>query len=227
MRERGSLFAPAVVLTSRQTAGRGRGENRWFSDEGALTVTFVMPIEEHLQPHQLPLIAGLAVRSVSDALLRSAVSVHPPIVQLKWPNDVHCDGRKLAGLLCERVHKCDLIGIGLNVNLQPSAAPPPLCDTITSLAALAGQPFDMTDVLIALAAELRRTLSRRSETTFAYFLQEYDRHHVLVGRTVTITGSPDQPAIMGRCEGLDHTGRLLVRERTTLHRIIAGHVATH
>lgn len=227
LRGRGALFAPAIVLTSHQTAGRGRGGNRWFSDGGCLTVTFAMPIEEHLQPHQLPLVAGLAVRSLSDALLRSPVPARPPEVQLKWPNDVYANDRKLAGMLCERVHKCDLIGIGLNVNLSASAAPPPLCDTLTSLADLAGQPFDMTEVLIALAGELRRMLLRRSETTFAHFLREYDQHHLLVGRNVTISGHNGQPAIIGRCEGLDHAGRLLVRDRTTVHRILAGHVAAH
>src|SRR5690606_16632698 len=124
-------------LTSQQTAGRGRGGNRWFSGSGSLTVTFAMPIEEHLQPHQLPLVAGLAVRATAELLLQSAVRLHLPPVQLKWPNDVLCDGRKVAGLLCERIRRCDLIGIGLNVNLSPSAAVPPLSDTITSLIALA------------------------------------------------------------------------------------------
>src|SRR6186997_2974740 len=63
MRRRGDLFAPAVVLTPRQTAGRGRGSNSWFASPGNLTVTFAFPVEAHLLPHQLPLIAGLAVRN--------------------------------------------------------------------------------------------------------------------------------------------------------------------
>jgi len=225
MRADGRLYAPAAVLTANQTAGRGRGQNRWFSNAGVLTVTFVMAIEEHLQPHQLPLVAGLAVRSAAEALLRvTPAGPHLPPVQLKWPNDVVCDGRKIAGLLCERVRKCDLIGVGLNVNLDPADAPAPLADQLSSLAAIAGADMDMTDVLIALAGAIRRTASRRNQTTFAEFLQDYDRHHVLLGRRVTVAVSHDQPAIVGRCEGLDHAGRLLVRDRQTLHRIISGHV---
>src|SRR3954453_3458694 len=53
LRRRGELFAPAVVLTGRQIAGRGRGSNSWFSSRsrgGSLTVTFVFPVEEHLSP---------------------------------------------------------------------------------------------------------------------------------------------------------------------------------
>src|SRR5207248_8273542 len=99
LRKRGKLFAPAVVLTANQTAGRGRGTNTWWSGPGSLTVTFVFPVEAHLAPHQIPLIAGLAVRdAVADLTGDTSIS-------LKWPNDVVHDDRKLAGLLCERVHK--------------------------------------------------------------------------------------------------------------------------
>src|SRR4051795_6682011 len=60
LRKRGDLFAPAVVLTARQTAGRGRGTNTWFSAPGSLTVTFVLAEHETFAPHHLPLAAGLA-----------------------------------------------------------------------------------------------------------------------------------------------------------------------
>src|SRR5438067_5204541 len=68
LRRRGKLFAPAMVLTSKQIAGRGRGSNSWWSSEGSLTVTFVFPVEEHLSPHQIPLVAGLAVRDAATEL---------------------------------------------------------------------------------------------------------------------------------------------------------------
>src|SRR5688572_30222561 len=126
LRRRGGLFAPAVVLTGRQVAGRGRGSNAWWSAAGSVTVTFVFPVEEHLSPHQVPLLAGLAVRDAAAEL------VGDDRVALKWPNDVLYDGRKLAGLLCERVSKADLIGVGLNVNNHPREAPPALRRQITS-----------------------------------------------------------------------------------------------
>jgi BirA family biotin operon repressor/biotin-[acetyl-CoA-carboxylase] ligase len=117
LRRRGTLFAPAVVLTGRQIAGRGRGNNAWWSSGGSITVTFVFPVEEHLSPHQVPLLAGLAVCDAAAELSGNAD------VSLKWPNDVLHDGKKLAGLLCERVRKADLIGVGVNVNNDPRHAP--------------------------------------------------------------------------------------------------------
>src|SRR5881396_2751468 len=63
LRKRADLYAPAIVLTSRQTAGRGRGANTWFSAQGSRTVTFVLPVNQTLAPHHLPLAAGLATRN--------------------------------------------------------------------------------------------------------------------------------------------------------------------
>src|SRR3954447_4674245 len=62
LRKRGELYAPAVVLTGRQTAGRGRGEDSWWSCPRALTVPFAPPGGE-IGPPRIPLMAGLAVRN--------------------------------------------------------------------------------------------------------------------------------------------------------------------
>jgi len=218
LRRRGDLFAPAVVLTGHQLAGRGRGSNSWWSGEGSLTVTFALAADDSMAAHHVPLLAGLAVRAAAAELAGT------DDVQLKWPNDLLHRGRKLAGLLCERVDKADLVGVGLNVNCDAGDVPANLRDRVTSLNAVAGRPADMTDALLAVARHLHRTLAHRDQGTFAAALREYDRHHALVGRRVTVIGGPGEPAVTGRCEGLDETGRLLLRERRTLHRVIAGHV---
>lgn len=220
LRRKGELFAPAIVLTGNQIAGRGRGSNSWWSDKGVLTVTFVLPIDDHLAPHQLPLVAGLAVRNAVATLTQQ------PGIQLKWPNDLLFEGKKLAGLLCERAHKADLIGLGINVDFE-SSPPPQLKARIVSLSQITSTHLDKTDVLIAIAQQVQAMLLRRSEHPFAGILREYDRHHALVGRRVTVNGSPDEPPITGTCTGLDSMGRLLVRTRTRQHRIIAGQIEMH
>jgi BirA family biotin operon repressor/biotin-[acetyl-CoA-carboxylase] ligase len=216
MRRRRQLFAPAVVLTGRQIAGRGRGANRWFSNDRVLTVTFVVAADEQLPAHEIPLIAGLAVRDAAAELTGESG------FELKWPNDVLFDGRKLAGLLCERVNKADLIGVGLNVDLDPAGAPPHLRRTITSLLAASGKPVSRADALLVIASHLHQALRRRDRQPFAVFLREYQRHHALLGKQVAIHG--DDSVISGRVEGIDPQARLLVRDRTTLHRIVAGQV---
>jgi len=252
LRERGTLYAPSVVLTGRQTAGRGRGMHSWWSAAGCLTVTFVLPIEEAVQPHQLPLLAGIAVRRAVEKLLlkpevqafgarpssaglsptvqeaagngRAPKKAAPVDVQLKWPNDVLCDGRKLGGLLCERVRRADLVGLGLNVNLDPADTPADIRNRVTSLCAIARRAFDMTNVLARVTTELHQIIQQLPQTPFPSLLKEYDQHHALIGRQVSVFDAGDGRAITGKCEGLDAMGRLLLRDGRTLCRVIAGQV---
>jgi biotin-(acetyl-CoA carboxylase) ligase len=131
----------------------------------------------------------------------------------------------LAGLQSERLHNVDLLGVGLHVNLNAADAPAPLDKQITSLRIIARRrSMDMNDVLIALSHHLRQMLDRRHEHSFAGFLHEYDAHHALLGRQVTVVNE-GEPPVSGRCEGLDPTGRLLLRKGKALHRIISGQVA--
>lgn len=215
LRRRGDLFAPAMVLTANQTAGRGRGGNVWWSNESVITVTFAMPVEEHLAPHHLPLVAGLAVRNAAAELAGI------PGIQLKWPNDVMYDGRKLAGLLCERMLKVDLIGVGLNLNLDCAEVPRELRRRVTSLSTIAGRAFDRTEALTRITRHLLTMLSRRSDTPVAGLLQEYDRHHALVGQRVVVI---NEERIEGVCEGLDSVGRLVLKEAGRVHRVVSGSV---
>jgi BirA family biotin operon repressor/biotin-[acetyl-CoA-carboxylase] ligase len=217
MRRRRKLFAPAVVLTGKQIAGRGRGKNSWFSNNDVLTVTFVVAADDDLAAHELPLIAGLAVRDAAAELTGQNN------VELKWPNDVLFDGRKLAGLLCERISNVDLIGVGLNVNLDPADAPAALRKIVTSLLIAGGKPVDRTEALLKIASHLRQTLRRRKEQPFVAFLREYQKHHALLGRRVSIKS--ENELISGRVEGIDPQARLLVRDRNMLHRVVAGQVA--
>ena len=218
LRKRGELFAPAVVLTGHQSAGRGRGSNTWWSKDGSVTVTFVLAAGDKVEPHQLPLVAGLAVRNAAAELTGD------PDVTLKWPNDVLYQGKKLAGLLCERVRGADLVGIGINVNTPVSRAPKSIRERITSLAAIRRSAIDMTEALAVVAGHLRVTLDRAEGRSFATLLREYDQHHALIGREVCVTANQHEPPICGKCEGLDSMGRLLLRSRGKLEHVISGQV---
>jgi BirA family biotin operon repressor/biotin-[acetyl-CoA-carboxylase] ligase len=218
LRRAGCLYAPAAVLTARQIAGRGRGKNTWWSSSDVLTVTFALPLHEKLPPQELPLIAGLALRNAAAEITGNTD------ISLKWPNDLLHHDLKLAGLLCERVSNVDLIGIGLNVNVETTDSPKSIRNQITSLLQIGGQPFDMTDVLITIARHLAHHIRRRMEIPFHSFVKEYSRYDALAGRRVIISTGGNEPSITGRCEGIDNTGRLLVRERSKVHPIVAGMV---
>ena len=210
LRRAGELFAPAVVYAETQTAGRGRGAKAWHAPAGGLAVTFALPVNAGLRVHQLPLVAGVAVRR---AVLDLGLSAN-----LKWPNDLQHEGLKLAGLLCERIGGVDLVGVGLNLNVDPADLPPDVRRRATSLYAATGFRTDPPAALAALAKHLAALLLRADEVTFASVREEYERHHALTGRRVRVG------AVEGVCEGIDAEGRLLVREGETLHRLTSGTV---
>src|SRR5439155_14630180 len=86
-----------------------------------------------------------------------------------------------------------------------------------------GDRLDLPTTLIIVARHIHTTLLRNADMPFPTLLREYDHHHALIGRRVTVR-SPPHPPITGTCRGLDHTGRLLIKDRRATHRIIAGHV---
>lgn len=215
MRREGRLVAPAIVLTARQTAGRGRGNNVWRSPAGVVTVTFALSHHDTLAPQHVPLVAGLVVRDVvAEFGLTDA--------KIKWPNDVWLGEKKVAGLLCERIDRIDLIGIGLNVELRPGDLPGDLAPRATSIAAATGVRVDRNDVLIALAKRLHATFAD-ARTSFAAALPSLRAHDALAGRQVRVTAADG--VTLGRADGIDAEGRLLVCTPTGTAAIVAGSVS--
>ena len=201
MRREGRLLAPALVLTSRQTAGRGRGSNVWHSPRGVVTASFVLSAHDTLPPQHVPLVAGLAVRNaIEEAGIAS--------VGIKWPNDLWHDDRKVAGLLCERFGSIDVIGLGLNANLDLRSLPKTLRATTASLHVLSGRAVDQTGLLVAIAGSLRRAFSD-SRTSLASLREDWEAHDVLRGRRVRVVRE-DLPPLEGIASGIDPGGRLLV-----------------
>ena len=218
MRREGRLFAPALVVTSQQTAGRGRSGKSWWARRGSITATWVLPVEEDYAPHQLPLIVGLAVRAACIEMSGS------DDIQLKWPNDVVCHGMKLAGILCERGDGVDLVGIGLNLNLTEPSIPKALRGKVVSLSALSGRQFDINVAVATITAHLKRVLLGRTSHPFAAFLDEYRKCDALRGQRISVMTEGKPGELRGECEGIDRQGELLLRNAGGLHRLMSGSV---
>ncbi len=137
-RELAEAGAPggAVITASEQTAGRGRRGRVWTAPEGkALLYSAILrPLDErHLL---LPLSVPLAVCAAAEEL-RPGIEC-----QVKWPNDIWLEGRKLAGILIEARPQDGwaVIGIGLNLSIAPDEFPPDLRQPAVSLFDAALEP---------------------------------------------------------------------------------------
>lgn len=213
-----------LFIAKRQTAGRGRGANQWWSAPGALTFS-LLPKPLVLPQEQLPLVS----LTVGTALCKSIepLAGGQPVL-LKWPNDVYLAGKKVAGVLIEippvrppRV----VIGVGLNVNNSLEEAPADVRERAISLVDVAppsSRPLSLTDVLIACLVKIGEGLESLVQGDSA-LASEWRQKSLLTGRWVRIEAAGREVA--GVCESIAPDGALLVRTAAGVEPCYGGVVA--
>lgn len=205
-----------VLVADHQSQGRGRFTRVWEAPPGRAVAISVLLRPPPVDPGRwlwLPVVAGLAV---ADGL-RASAGVD---ARLKWPNDVLIEGRKVCGILAERVAGTPaavVIGMGINTLLSSDELPVP---TATSLA-LAGAEV--------VPGEVVREVLRALERWYLAWADGDDLREVYgarcdtVGRPVRVVISEDE-SVEGEAIGVDADGRLLVRTATGVRPFSAGDV---
>lgn len=208
-----------VVWALSQSAGRGRQGRSWVSPPGNLYVSVIL--RPRVPVPRLTGVGFLAALSVADALDGVLPSRR---AELKWPNDVLLEGRKVAGILPEALIAAGappavILGIGINLREAPADTPYPA----TSLAANGAADVTPERMLDALLPALARWLARWESEGFEPARQAWmGRAHGLGRRGTVRTGDG---WLEGRLIGLDEDGALLVEAAAGPRRVTAGEVA--
>lgn len=173
---------PAVVVAERQSAGRGRRGRRWVSDTPrGLWFTVAWQAGEGVTGG-LPLRVGLGVAEGIE-------SVVPGLrVEVKWPNDLVVDGRKLGGVLCEGCGTHVLAGVGLNVNHERGDFPADLREAATSIRIATGRPVARAGILASVIDALAGVRMDVHPEIPATELAELNARSPLTGRGLWIDG---------------------------------------
>jgi BirA family biotin operon repressor/biotin-[acetyl-CoA-carboxylase] ligase len=225
-----ALAHGACVWTERQTAGRGQNGKTWHSPPGVLTASVVLDLPASVAPAQLALCAGLAVAHAVEDLAPAAR------VALKWPNDCMLDGRKLAGVLCERPARARsqptraavVVGIGLNLDPQwdqQPAALPLVAERAQAPASVAEvQPApDMATMLATVRRYLLEASGLLAVGGWSQLLPRLRVRDWLKGRWLELQSADGR--LSGIAEGLDANGCLLLRgDDQQLRTISSGSV---
>ena len=195
-----------VIVANRQTGGRGRHGRNWHS-AADLGLWFSVAIEG-----LLPGIAFAAPLSVRDALRRRVEA------ELKWPNDVLIDGRKVCGILVEHRNGVTALGIGINVHHRPEDFPEHLRESATSLEAATGLSFTRTQVLKDVLTDLDAKVKVLREGGYEQIRKAWaDACHVL-GRQISCGDT------FGIVDDIDTHGALIVTTPNGSQRIVSGEI---
>jgi BirA family biotin operon repressor/biotin-[acetyl-CoA-carboxylase] ligase len=227
-RDRG-IELPALIAARNQTAGRGRGDNKWSSSEGALTFSVLLePAKFAIDTASWPQLSLATAVAVCDAI---SAEVNPQSARLaiKWPNDVILDSAKLCGILIESpggpapAKDRLIIGVGINVNnaarsLSQRAANQP---NATSLFDSTGRSHNVQQLLCELLRALETRVTQLSKHDAQ--LPIAWRHRCWLSKQ-NVSAQVGQRVVEGICAGIADDGALLIQTASSTNRIYGGSV---
>ena len=198
-----------VVAADEQTEGRGRRGRVWHNAKGK-NLMFSMLLRPELRPGEVQLLnlaAGIAVRNV----LKNSYSVE---AELKWPNDILVNGRKICGILSEAAGETDRIyyavtGIGINVNTEIADMAEDIANIATSVKIETGKDASRTEMLLEILSEfssLTENISAKDGT--ANLLSLYRKVCATIGKSVRVI--QDDEEFCGTASGVTEQGALIV-----------------
>ena len=202
-----------IVIAEAQAHGRGRLSREWLSPKGGIYFTLI------LRPRISPAYAPRINLMASVAVATTIKKLFGLNAELKWPNDVLIEGRKVCGILAEMDAEMDVVnfvnvGIGINANTSVLQ----FAKTATSLKDVLGREISRKEFLSVLFREIEQQQALLME---ADLIKEWKELSGTLNKYVMIL-SPGE-VIVGRAIDIDATGALIVKERNgSLKKALAG-----
>lgn len=213
-----------IVVAEQQTAGRGRLSRQWFSPKTG-GIWFSVILRPDIQPAEAAKFTFLGAVAVTNAI-RSATGL---AVEIKWPNDIHYQGRKAGGILTELNAEWDAInyivmGIGINVNIATAAFPEEIRETATSLQRETGQTVSRQQLLRQILGQFETLYDDVKTGGFTSVFTAWRRMNCTLGRAVCVSSTHQR--LVGVAIDIDDDGALIVRKQDGgRERVVAGDVS--
>ena len=214
-----------IVVAEEQTGGKGRLERNFFSPRGK-GIWFSGVLRPNFSPHEAPKFTLMAAVAVAEAMARFDLKA-----QIKWPNDILFDGRKLVGILTEMSGEIGkiayiVIGVGINVNINRDEFPEDLRPIAASLSEISAEPISRVSLFRALLEEFDKLYSVVKASGFDKVLELWRKYNVTLGKNVRVIAAVDgKDNFTGKAVDLDASGALIVETADGLRTIYAGDVS--
>lgn len=222
-RENHAIADGTVIAAREQSKGRGRNNRSWLSVAGK-DLTFSFLLRTQMDPTEqvaLPLVVGLAVATSMETLL-----IQP---RLKWPNDILVNGKKLAGLLVEKLNNPEsgesaiIVGIGVNINTEHGQISR-IDQPATSLILEKDHEFPLTQVLDVILSHLARWIDTWEAEGFDAISPAWLQRCEMLNNEISVTDTSGK-VIKGTMSGLGPQGQLLLTDQAGVtHTLWSGDV---
>ena len=198
----------AVVIAESQTSGKGRLQRVWHSPAGSNIYTSIL-LRPNFAPDQAPLISIAAGVAVAEILSKYC----PGHVQLKWPNDVLLNKKKVSGILAQMKTSADdidfvVLGIGINVNIAYNQLPLDIQSIATSLAIETGRGIDRLELIISLYENIAKWYKELTQSGFDAIKKKWLNFAPMIGQQVQVMFRNE--VVSGKALGLDDDGLLII-----------------
>lgn len=207
----------AVVAADHQSAGRGRYQRAWHDVPGT-ALLFSMMLRHPVEGESAGLVNLLPAVALADVL--SGLPGFGRRIRLKWPNDVLLSGRKVAGILGQRVGAGDngpsVFGVGVNVSTDPEDFPEELRSRVTSILEESGEAPRREILLAGVLHRWENLFDDYLEERFDMIRGGWERHGPARGETLTLREG--ESVFAGRYAGLGAGGQLRLADETGVIR---------
>ena len=214
-----------IVVAEEQTGGKGRLERNFFSPRGK-GIWFSVVLRPNFSPHEAPKFTLMAAVAVAEAMARFNLQA-----QIKWPNDILFDGRKLVGILTEMSGEIGkiayiVIGVGINVNINRDEFPEDLRPVAASLSEMSGETISRVELFRAVLEEFDKLYAIVNSSGFDKVIELWRNYNVTLGKNVRVIAAVDGgESFTGKAVDLDSSGALVVETSDGLRTVYAGDVS--
>ncbi len=216
-----------LITADTQTAGVGRRGRSW-SSENETGIYMSLILRPKLKPDKasmLTLVAALAVVKAVTELLK--IEQSETTLQIKWPNDIVINGKKICGILTEMIlnqNQMDAVVIGIGVNVANQSFPEELADIATSLYLETGVKLDREQLI--------NRVWEQFELYYAVVMEKGDLRDCKVEYESFLANKDEKVKILdpigaytGIAKGITNTGELLVDTGTKIEQVASGEVS--
>jgi len=213
-----------IVVAEEQTFGKGRLERHFYSPRGK-GIWFSIILRPNFLPKDAPKCTLMAAVAVAEAMNR--FNLKP---EIKWPNDILFDGRKIVGILTEITGELGkisylVIGVGINVNISREEFPEDLRDIAASLSEINGENISRVQFFRAVLEEFDKLYLQVSENGFDDVLNRWKKYNVTLGKNIRVISVGDSENFTGKAVCLNEDGALVVETADGLRSVYAGDVS--